>query len=114
MKGNKHAYYLPTDEDGDGRLDHLTVYISGGLTDKVCEALANTHTLKVREGAEIRLLLLGFSRAGDRGSGVYFGSSAVWRSATLSYYLDIPNVTEAAQSNSMKTATRSMGPRPRF
>ncbi|MFO0767833.1 MAG: hypothetical protein U0231_13835 [Nitrospiraceae bacterium] len=28
---HRHAYYLPTDEDGDGRLDHLTVYAAGGF-----------------------------------------------------------------------------------
>ena len=26
-----HAFYLPTDEDGDGRLDHLTVFAQGGF-----------------------------------------------------------------------------------
>lgn len=25
LKGHRHAFFLPTDEDGDGRIDHLTV-----------------------------------------------------------------------------------------
>ena len=30
LKGHHHAFYVPTDEDGDGRLDHLTVWTPGG------------------------------------------------------------------------------------
>jgi CRISPR-associated protein Csb2 len=82
LTGNRHAYFLPTDEDGDGRLDHLTIYIPAGLTDKVCRALANTNMLKVKDGVEIRLLLLGFCRAGDDGAGDYLLWSTTWRSAT--------------------------------
>jgi len=26
LKGHKHAFYLPLDEDGDGRLDHLLIH----------------------------------------------------------------------------------------
>ncbi|MFH1699652.1 MAG: hypothetical protein ABIE07_03610 [Candidatus Zixiibacteriota bacterium] len=26
INGHRHAFYLPTDEDGDGRLDHLLVF----------------------------------------------------------------------------------------
>ena len=29
--GHRHAHYLPTDEDGDGRLDHLTIFATSGL-----------------------------------------------------------------------------------
>ena len=29
LSGHRHAFYLPTDEDGDGRLDHLTVWTPG-------------------------------------------------------------------------------------
>ena len=30
-QGHGHAYYLPTDEDGDGRLDHLTIVAGDGF-----------------------------------------------------------------------------------
>ncbi len=82
LTGNQHAYFLPTDEDGDGRLDHLSIYIPAGLSDKACRALANTNMLRVKDGVEIRLLLLGFCRAGDQGAGDYFLWSNTWRSAT--------------------------------
>ena len=29
--GHGHAFYLPTDEDNDGRLDHLTLVASDGF-----------------------------------------------------------------------------------
>ena len=35
-----HAFYLPTDEDGDGRLDHLTVVALGGFPPDEIRALA--------------------------------------------------------------------------
>lgn len=82
LKGNKHAYYLPTDEDSDGRLDHLTVYVPGGLDDKECVALANTNMVLAAAEVEIRLLLLGFSRVDDTALGKFFDLSAVWQSAT--------------------------------
>src|SRR5205823_2346433 len=28
---HQHAFYLPTDEDGDGRLDHLTIFAPMGF-----------------------------------------------------------------------------------
>jgi len=31
LAGHAHAFFLPTDEDGDGRLDHLTVYAPLGF-----------------------------------------------------------------------------------
>src|SRR5215210_1446890 len=31
LEGHAHAHYLPTDEDGDGRLDHVTVYAPRGF-----------------------------------------------------------------------------------
>ena len=40
LKGHEHAFYLPTDEDGDGRLDHLTVWTPGGLTTREFQAVA--------------------------------------------------------------------------
>src|SRR5260370_4280712 len=31
LAGHRHAFYLPTDEDGDGRLDHLTIVAEAGF-----------------------------------------------------------------------------------
>lgn len=31
LRGHNHAYYLPSDEDGDGRIDHLTIVARAGF-----------------------------------------------------------------------------------
>lgn len=63
--GHAHAYYLPTDEDGDGRLDHLTIFARGGFGPVECRAIDGLHELKTgRRGEErhpLRLLLLGLA-----------------------------------------------------
>lgn len=80
-----HAYYLPTDEDGDGRLDQLTVCAARGFgRDEQCafDRLRNIRT--GREGEErhpLRLLLLGMDALGDYCPSP-LQSSAVWVSAT--------------------------------
>lgn len=63
LTGHRHAYYLPTDEDGDGRLDHLTVFACDGLANDERRALDRLRRLNTgRKGEErhpLRLLLLG-------------------------------------------------------
>ncbi|HVC98473.1 MAG TPA: type I-U CRISPR-associated protein Csb2, partial [Pirellulales bacterium] len=44
-KGHRHAYYLPTDEDGDGRLDHLTIVSETPFTP---EELRSLDRLKIK------------------------------------------------------------------
>lgn len=39
LEGHRHCHYLPTDEDGDGRLDHFTVWCPDGLTPDARAAL---------------------------------------------------------------------------
>ena len=39
IRGHQHAHYLPTDEDGDGRLDHLTVWCPAGIGAEELDAL---------------------------------------------------------------------------
>ena len=41
LTGHHHAFYLPTDEDGDGKLDHLTVWAPGGLNNKEFQAVVS-------------------------------------------------------------------------
>lgn len=43
--GHRHAFYLPTDEDSDGVLDHLTVYAVGGLDYREQTALLRIRSL---------------------------------------------------------------------
>lgn len=40
-----HAFYLPSDEDGDGRIDHLFVYCRKGFSRESQDALAKLHRL---------------------------------------------------------------------
>jgi CRISPR-associated protein Csb2 len=69
LQGHDHAYYLPTDEDGDGRIDHLTVVASGGFGSHELKALDCLRELKSRErevsGHPLRVLLLGLGRLDD-------------------------------------------------
>jgi CRISPR-associated protein Csb2 len=69
IEGHTHAYYLPTDEDGDGRLDHLTIVASGGFGEKELKALDRFREIKSREreesGHPLRVLLLGLGRLED-------------------------------------------------
>ena len=39
LKGHSHAFFLPTDEDGDGKLDHLTIYCAAGFGPHEVQAL---------------------------------------------------------------------------
>ncbi len=57
---HKHAYYLLTDEDGDGRLDHLTIVAEDGFGSKELTVLDQLRRLKRSEDLpELRFLLLG-------------------------------------------------------
>jgi len=83
--GHGHAYYLPTDEDGDGRLDHLTVFARDGFDDAERRAIDRLRQLNTgRKGEErhpLRLLLLGMGTLGEYHPGP-LAESKVWVSAT--------------------------------
>lgn len=91
VKGRKrldphlHALYLPTDEDGDGRLDHLTVYAEEGYGPGELKALDRLDHLRNTEheavGQPLRLVLLGVSHGNDYHPGP-LGESRVWVSVT--------------------------------
>ena len=42
---HRHAFYLHTDENGDGRLDHLTVWAPGGLSAEEFQAVVSMNAL---------------------------------------------------------------------
>lgn len=65
LEGHGHAFYLPSDEDGDGRIDHLTVYAPAGLGEKEQEALAGLQEIpwgsrEQEEARRLRAAFLGF------------------------------------------------------
>lgn len=85
LTDHRHAYYLPTDEDGDGRLDHLTVYSAEGFGRDEQRTLDRLHELRIGWEEEthhpLRLLLLGMG-AGDELVRGPSQVSRVWESAT--------------------------------
>jgi len=62
LTGHGHAYYLPTDEDGDGRLDHVTVVATAGFSRAELQALYLVRSIRTgRRGEErhpLRVVLL--------------------------------------------------------
>lgn len=85
LSGHGHAYYLPTDEDDDGRLDHLTVFARDGFGPDERRALDRLRQLNTgRSGEErhpLRLLLLGMGTLDEYHPGP-LGVAKVWVSAT--------------------------------
>lgn len=79
-----HAYYLPTDENGDGRLDHLTVYARDGFGPDEISAFDQFRNLRPRENEpEIRFLLLSLAEEKQLANlAAPLGPSRCWVSAT--------------------------------
>lgn len=83
---HRHAHYLPTDEDGDGRLDHLAVWAPGGLTAQDVEALCDVRDLRapgtwVWEIAPLRTVLVGHGDVAVLSARLR-GPSSIWRSCS--------------------------------
>ncbi|MDY3556151.1 type I-U CRISPR-associated protein Csb2 [Gemmata sp. JC717] len=89
-----HAFYLPSDEDRDGRIDHITVFASGRFSRDDVSALDGLRTLSFGKEGEAdgddesrqrrtthRLLLIGLDRA-EAVHSEQFRSATVWESAT--------------------------------
>jgi CRISPR-associated protein Csb2 len=81
LRGHGHAYYLPADEDGDGRIDHLAIVAAHGFTADEVRALDRFRQIPHGDGEPLRLLLIGLGTERDLASPL-FGPSANWLSAT--------------------------------
>jgi CRISPR-associated protein Csb2 len=85
LTDHRHAYYLPTDEDGDGRLDHLTVSSVGGFGPderRAFDCLRELRTNRVSEERHpLRVLLLGMGAFDEQHSGP-LQVEEIWVSAT--------------------------------
>ncbi len=79
--GHVHAFFLPADEDGDGRLDHLTVHAPMGLNSLERLAIDRLRSLPFGDGDPLRLLLIGLGNGHDFRTPL-LGNSAVWVAAT--------------------------------
>lgn len=95
--GHAHAFWLPEDADDDGWIDHVSVFIAGGIDSRVRARLdritrlwlAPKHRSEEDAGdapaiaKEWRLALEGFGRPLDFAAGSrIFGRSSRWRSVT--------------------------------
>lgn len=82
LQGHHHAHYLPSDEDGDGRLDHLTIFASAGFDEEHRRALEALRVLNAGDGRpELGVVLLGFGEPGQCDSPI-LGAGATWHSMT--------------------------------
>lgn len=80
-----HAYYLPEDADGDGRIDHVFVFASAGFERDAVEALADIRHIRFihrPQDAGWRIVLEGFAERPDMLGTTYGGAATVWRSVT--------------------------------
>ncbi|MEW5748965.1 MAG: type I-U CRISPR-associated protein Csb2 [Candidatus Thermoplasmatota archaeon] len=83
--GHRHAFFLPTDEDGDGRIDHLTVFAEEGFGPYELKALRGFQTLfRPGRGCDLSLLLQYVGGRDDlaNGDAGCCGTSTIWESAT--------------------------------
>jgi CRISPR-associated protein Csb2 len=83
LSGHEHAHFFATDENGDGRLDHLTVYAPCGFNQDDVEALGQLPSVK-RYGnlPKVRTVLLGLGDKKDFSDVPVFKASKRWRSVT--------------------------------
>jgi CRISPR-associated protein Csb2 len=85
LEGHRHAYYLQTDEDDDGRIDHLTILARDGFAPAELHAIDIFRELRAgRRGEErhpLRLLLLGIGALDEYTPGP-LRASRIWVSAT--------------------------------
>jgi CRISPR-associated protein Csb2 len=91
---HNHAFYLPTDEDRDGRIDHVTVYAAGRFSRDDVSALDRLRSLSFGKEGEVcgesgrrrtthRLLLVGLDKKKPTDVVSVFGpENRVWESAT--------------------------------
>ena len=71
---HRHAFFLPTDEDGDGRLDHLILYAPHGFDLEEQKALDAWRKMRGPAGIELNVVWLGAEEK--------LPSARRWRSAT--------------------------------
>ena len=84
LQGHRHAFYVPTDEDGDGRLDHLTIWAPGGLCEPEFVAIISVNTLNPgRKREPMQLVYQAHGKEDDFANvSPLFSRSRRWRSLT--------------------------------
>lgn len=122
-----HAFWLPEDADDDGWIDHVSVFIAGGIDGTVRVRLDRITRLwiaskrQVEGGAEDtpavakewRLALEGFGRPADFAAGArIFGRSSRWRSVTP--FLAAGHLKAAGYPGEVRRLVRGRGMETRF
>ncbi len=83
LAGHMHAHYLATDEDGDGRLDHVTIYTPCGFDPDDVSALGQfTRIFQSGNRPEVRVVLAGLGGREQFEQVSMFASSHKWVSVT--------------------------------
>jgi CRISPR-associated protein Csb2 len=83
LAGHEHAHFFVTDEDGDGRLDHLTAYAPCGFNRDDIEALGQLRSVKrYKNLPSVGTVLLGLGDKKDFYGISVFKNSKLWRSMT--------------------------------
>ncbi|MDT7806312.1 MAG: CRISPR-associated protein Csb2 [Acidobacteriota bacterium] len=79
-----HAHFWATDEDADGRLDHLTVYAPREFDADDVDALGRVRVVKrhYKNLPDVRLVLLGMGGRDDFAHVPVFRTARRWRSVT--------------------------------
>lgn len=92
-RSHDDAFFLPTDVDKDGRIDHVTIYAAGRFSRDDVSALDRLRRLSYGKDSEIedgggrerrtthRLMLIGLDREPPAKCSI-FGPSVVWESST--------------------------------
>ncbi len=84
LAGHEHAFFLPADEDGDMRLDHLTVFSAKGFDPKrELRALDGFRIMHAPgSGTDINLLMVGIGDSEVMSEVPILSQSCGWRSVT--------------------------------
>ncbi len=92
MAGHRHCFYLPTDEDGDGKIDHLTLFARGRQgahgndegfqRDDLTALKAFTAMRNLGSKPDLHLTLEALGRTSKLEEIPLLGPARIWRSAT--------------------------------
>lgn len=66
--GHGHAYFAPSDDDADGRIDHLLVHAREGFDDVAVRALQQLRKLWGHGGHDVHVALIALGQPGDFGA----------------------------------------------
>lgn len=77
---HRHAFYLPWDSNGDGRIDRVVLHVPDGMDAQQQQVVAKIKKLWSRDGSEWRLVLE--SMGGLEAGGALMKRSATWESVT--------------------------------